>query len=123
MAGRPPDYTLELGDKICARIMEGESLRSICEDSEMPNRSSVLLWVTKGERGDETYKLFSNQFAHAREAQAYALQDDVVPIADDVAGDVTGKDEDGQPIINHENIQRAKLRIETRFKVAARQHP
>ncbi len=36
-AGRPTDYTPELGDLICSRIAEGSSLRKICTDDEMPH--------------------------------------------------------------------------------------
>lgn len=44
---RPSDYTPELADLICARIIEGESLRSICKDDDMPSAVSVYAWLRK----------------------------------------------------------------------------
>ena len=35
-------YTQDVGDTICDRIADGESLRSICEDENMPSRWSVF---------------------------------------------------------------------------------
>jgi hypothetical protein len=60
-AGRPTKYSLEVGDLICALLAEGKSLRTICALKKFPNLSAVLLWVVKGERGDELYQAFSEQ--------------------------------------------------------------
>lgn len=38
-------YTTEVGDAICERIASGESLRSVCRDKAMPNKSTVLRWL------------------------------------------------------------------------------
>ena len=45
--GRPTDYTPELATLICERMVEGETLRKICADDEMPNRSTVFRWLVK----------------------------------------------------------------------------
>lgn len=120
--GRPTIFTPELGDKICAEIAEGKSLYTICEPEDMPVPSSVYLWVAKGDRGVEEYKLFSEQYSRAREAQCHALMDQTVPIADDGLND-TYRDEDGNVKTNHDVISRSKLRVETRFKYAEKLHP
>ena len=128
-AGRPSSFTEDLGDLICLLMAEGKSLNSICKLDEMPHKSTVLLWVVKGDRGDEEYKAFSDQFRRAREAQTEAVLDEVNEIADDssldymfkVADDETGQS--AQAIVNHEHINRSKLRIETRFRFAAKMHP
>lgn len=94
----------------------------------MPHLSTVLLWVVKGERGDEHYQAFSEQYSRAREAQMEALLDEVVEISDDDRNDYgfkEGEDKDGKgakPCIMPDNINRAKLRIETRFKYASKMH-
>ncbi len=77
---RPSDYSPELAAQICQRISEGESLRAICRDETMPATSTVCLWLTK-------YAEFSEQYARAREAQADALAEEVLEIADDKTGD------------------------------------
>ena len=127
--GRPSKYTEKLGDLICLLMAEGKSLNSICKLEDMPHKSTVLLWVVKGERGDVDYKDFSDQYRRAREAQTEAVLDDVIEIADDDSLDLAFKKKDdptgesGEAFINHENINRSKLRIETRFRFAAKMHP
>lgn len=46
---RPRNYKAETARKICERIADGESLRSICEDSKMPSRETVRKWIIRGE--------------------------------------------------------------------------
>ena len=45
--GRPTDYTLELATLICERMVEGETLRKICADDDMPHRSTVFRWLMR----------------------------------------------------------------------------
>jgi hypothetical protein len=126
-SGRPTTYTLELGDLICAELSQGKSLRSICRKQTRPSLSTVLLWVVKGDRKEETYTQFSEQYARAREAQSESLLDEVIEIADEVSGDyrLNVKTKNGKinTVFDKENVLRSKLRIETRFKAAAKQHP
>ena len=89
--GRKSIYSEDLADRICERIADGESLRSICSDDDMPDRQSVLNWL--GEHSD-----FSAKYARAREAQADHLFEDMQQVAD------TG---------NPEDVQRARLRVMT----------
>jgi hypothetical protein len=80
-AGRPSTYTPELVATICNRIVGGESLRAICEDEAMPNKSTVLLWA-------QNIAEFSDQYARAREISAESDADDVAHYARQAA---TGK--------------------------------
>ena len=75
---RPSTHTPELAAKICERLMGGESLRSICRNEDMPNISTVLLWVVQDREG------FSAQYREAREAQGYYDGDKVRDIAEKV---------------------------------------
>lgn len=115
-------YSTELGDKICELLAEGNSLRSICKMEGMPVISTVLKWVVMGERGDEVYKPFAEQYAHAREAQAELIFDEMVDIADDSSGDAT-RNGDGRIVMDSEFAQRSKIRIETRKWVLGRMKP
>lgn len=45
MTGRPSGYSEELADLICERLVEGESLASICRDEDMPRISTVYAWL------------------------------------------------------------------------------
>lgn len=75
MTGRPSSFTQEIGDAICERLADGESLRDICAKKGMPARATVFRWLSSNEA-------FRDQYAHAREAQADAYADDTVSIAD-----------------------------------------
>jgi len=112
--GRPSDFTPEMANHICEQLIEGKSLRKICSDEEMPNASTVCRWLSQNEA-------FREQYAHAREAQADTLADEILDIADDSAADVTV--EDGREAINHEIVQRSRLRIDARKWLAAKMAP
>ncbi|WP_211216090.1 hypothetical protein [Brevundimonas naejangsanensis] len=67
-----------MADAICERLADGESLRSICSDDEMPAKSTVFKWLG-------LIPAFADQYARARETQADSLADDIVDIADNKA--------------------------------------
>ena len=103
--GRPSDYSEELGTIICHRLIQGESLREICRSDDMPALSTVCLWLSK-------HDPFSVQYARAKEIQMEHKLEEIFEIADSSADDTTIVD--GKMIVNHENIQRARLRVDTR---------
>ena len=115
--GRPSRYTPELAAKICARLAEGETLRSICRDETMPSKTTLLRWLA-----DERNVDFRDQYAHAREMQADALFDEALEIADDASGD-WAVDKDGKKTLDHEHVQRSRLRVDTRKWAAGKLAP
>ena len=60
--------------------------------------------------------------ARAREEQADKLFREIIEIADDKSGDCITTS-DGKPIVDHENIQRSRLRVDARKWAAARLAP
>jgi len=98
--GRPTAYSKKVADKICEEIVIGRSLRSICQDEDMPSISSVIKWL--GEKED-----FSAQYARAKEEQADTLTDDMEDIARD----------------NNIDVARARLIIDTRKWAASKLKP
>lgn len=120
--GRPSDYTEEIADEICERIADGESLRSICLDDHMPNKSTVFRWLADPERA-----VFATKYAYAREAQADSLVDEMTDIADDASNDwMERKDKDGNNIgwqENGEALRRSALRISSRQWIAEKLKP
>lgn len=108
---RPTDYNEDVASTICARMAEGESLRSICRDPSMPALSSVFLWVSKHSEFSEQYKL-------AMAARADAMFEEMFDIADDGQNDwMEIQDKEGDCIgwkMNGEHVQRSRLRIDTR---------
>jgi hypothetical protein len=98
-AGRPSDYSLEIVDTICARIAEGESLRAICRDADTPSMASIFKWLRE-------HPEFAEQYTRAREQQAEAYADEIADIAD-----------------NGEDVNRDRLRIDSRKWIASKLKP
>lgn len=111
-AGRPSEYSDEVADVICNRLVEGESLRRICMGDDMPSAAAVFRWLASNER-------FREQYACAREAQADTYADEIVDIADDGANDYMGEDEK----YNGDAVARSKLRVDARKWVASKLKP
>lgn len=112
------EFSQELFDTICERIADGESLRSICSDADMPNKGTVFRWLSESDA-------LSDQYARARECQADTIFDEVLDIADDARNDWMerrGEDDAGW-VANGEHIQRSKLRIDARKWMAAKLRP
>lgn len=105
---------------ICDRIANGESLRQICGDDGMPAASTVFVWLSEDDA-------FSEQYARAREAQADALFDDILTIADDGRNDwMERKNADGENIgwmENGEALRRSQLRVDARKWMAGKLKP
>ncbi len=112
--GRPSTYDAEAALRICASLAEGKPLVRIVEEIGIPIRT-VYDWMA-------AHPEFSQAYARAREDQADTLADEIITISDDASNDFM-RDEDGNEIVNHENIQRSKLRVDTRKWVAAKQRP
>lgn len=117
MAGRPSDFTQEIAKAICDRLSVGESLRSICEDEAMPDKSTVMRWIGNPEHGT-----FRDHYACAREAQADFWAEEILDISDDSVGDVS-IDDNGNIRPNSEFIARSRLRVDTRKWLMGRMAP
>lgn len=119
---RASEYSDEIAALICERLAEGESLRSICLDEDMPSQSMVFRWLAADENS-----LFREQYARARETQADALFDEILDIADDGSNDwMERKDSEGENIgwkENGEALQRSRLRVDARKWMAGKLQP
>lgn len=96
---RPTDYSEQLAGAICERIAEGESVRAISKDPDMPAMSTIFKWLT-------IHPMFAEQYARARDEQAETLADEITFIAD-----------------TEEDVQRARVRIDARKWVAGKLKP
>ncbi|WP_444633239.1 terminase small subunit-like protein [Cupriavidus oxalaticus] len=104
--GRPSSFTQRLAETICIRLACGESLRKICADEGMPDKTSVLRWLYTNEE-------FRTQYARARELQQEFMAEEILEIADDGTND-TYVDADGNVRVDHDVIARSRLRVDTR---------
>lgn len=117
---RPSEFTQETADRICEGLVEGQSLRSICLADDMPSASTVCRWLAAN-------AVFREQYAHARDAQADTLTDEMLDIADDGSNDwMEKKNAEGAVVgveYNGDAVQRSKLRIDTRKWYASKLAP
>lgn len=105
--GRPSTYTQEVADAICELMSTGRSLRAVCRLDDMPSESTVRSWALDDREG------FFAQYTRARALQAHALFDQTLEIADDGTND-TYVDGDGNDVVDHDVLQRSRLRVDTR---------
>ena len=90
--GRPSSYSDALADAVCERMLNGQSLVKICEDEEMPSRTTIYRWMDA--RPD-----FVARCARAREGLADFLVDDIERLAD---------------LTTEANVQSMKVKISTK---------
>jgi hypothetical protein len=103
--GRPSTFTDELFETICERLENGEVLKAICKDAEMPDRSTVLRWIAADDGKRRRYDV-------ARQACVEFWSDEIIQIATDGSRD-TISDEKGRAKCDHEWVARSRLRIDT----------
>ena len=117
--GRRSDYSAEIANTICDRLAGGESLRAICADAGMPDRTTVSRWLAR-------YEEFRGLYGFAREWQAECLVDEILKIARDSSRDYVKKvGVDGKVtwVVDREHIARCGLRISALKWTAARMAP
>lgn len=106
--GRPSEFTQKIADAICERLIDGASLRTICDADDMPVRSTVRKWRDK-------HKEFDAQYTRARQIGLEALADDLLHLADTIAmGRTVEEGPKGTTIRTGDMIERARLKVDTR---------
>lgn len=117
--GRPSSFTQHIGELICARIAEGESLRKICEDEDMPDRVTIYRWLAADPE-------FCNQYTRAREDQADTLADEIIAIADEQPEVIAVVNKNGELIehkLDNAFLQWQKNRMDARKWTAMKLKP
>jgi hypothetical protein len=85
----------------------------------MPDKSQVFKWL-------RTKEEFRDQYARAKQESADAMAEDILDIADDGTNDwIEAERKDGSTymIVDHEHIQRSRLRVDTRKFLMAKMKP
>ena len=99
---------------ICKRIMEGESLRDVLKDSDMPTRATFYKWINESED-------IQNKYARATTARADYVFDQILEIADKQGADMLIID--GVEVVNHNVIQRNRLQVDARKWIISKMNP
>ena len=113
-----PDDIAHKCDEICERLANGMSLASICRMDHMPASNTVYKWIRQ-------YETFRTMYTLARMDQADTIADEMLDIADNSTNDWMENNDSENPgyKLNGENIQRARLRIDTRKWYASKLKP
>ncbi len=116
--GRPEIYTQELADKVCQRIAEGYSMRTVCVPDDMPAISTLFKWIREKPE-------FSQQYAKATEERTEAMSEDILDIADDGSNDLMTIQKGSQTyeVENREVTNRSRLRVDTRKWLMSKMKP
>lgn len=115
LGGRPTDYTDALAADICSRLSDGQSMRKIAKDDDMPSSATMFNWL-------RVHSTFLEQYEIAKAECADMYAEEIIEISDDSQNDYIEEDKDGKRL-NPENIQRARLKVDARKWVAAKLKP
>jgi hypothetical protein len=115
--GRPTIYSQELATEICDTIASTtKGIKRLCNDNpDWPSQDTIFSWL-------KTHSDFSEQYAQAKRFQVEVLVDEVIEIADDSSQDYI-VDTEGKQVANNANINRARLKIDTRKWIACKLAP
>jgi hypothetical protein len=117
--GRTSGYDVEIAEKICERLVNGESLRAICADPAMPGRATVFRWLARNQE-------FRRSYALARQCHAEDFAFETLAIAADSSRDyvkTTGVDGKVTRVFDKENFARQRLRIKARMTASTTGRP
>lgn len=118
----PENYRDDALEYLCEQLMHGVPLADICDQEMMPSKTLVLKWMA-------TDVGFKRDFLEAQRVRALLESENILTIADGNSGKMLYKeelDEDGEVIAQHyvrEDVQRSRLRVDTRFKLLAKLEP
>jgi hypothetical protein len=111
--GRPPKSNKKaIQNAVCYLISTTSlSLRKILEElkkkiNDVPDYKTIKDWLVKDEE-------FRTQYTQAKEMQIELYADELLEIADDSSLDMAFTEE-GKPFVDHEHVNRSRLRVDTR---------
>ena len=101
--GRPTIFTEILAAKICQRIADGESIRAVCSDPNMPSTTAIFRWIASGK-----YDGFRQLYEASMQIRLETLGDGLIELADaPIERNAAGMVDSGA-------VQMRRLQIETR---------
>lgn len=114
--GRPSSYTDEIGARVCEVYGSAVgTLRASFEaDPSLPDLSTIYDW-------EQRHPQFAEQLSRARQRRAHLMALEAVEIADAGQCDTitkVGRNGEEYEVADHEWINRSRLRVETRLRLA-----
>ncbi|MBO3273214.1 hypothetical protein [Hymenobacter defluvii] len=116
--GRPSTYSLALAETLCAYLVDGKTLRWICEQPGMPAKGTILRWARDNAS-------FRDQYTLAREIGDELLAEELLEIADDGTNDymTITKGDATYNVENREVTNRSRMRIDARKWLLSKRLP
>lgn len=105
-------------DAICRRVIDGQSIRRICEDEGMPTKATVFNWLLQ----DEAFRLAYGIAAHMR---GHHMFEEAIEIANQEPPRIivkTGEDTT-ESRVDAGAVQHMKLRVDTHKWAAGKLNP
>jgi hypothetical protein len=104
--------------EICRRIIEGESVRTICKDSSMPAQSTVFEWLARDPEFRAAYSL-------AKQLLAETLAEEILEISNTPQPGVktTTKADGSVEIVEGDMIEHRRLQVDARKWLAGKLAP
>ena len=112
--GRPTNYNENIALVICIRLANGEALKQITTEVDMPAQSTVYSWLLK-------FPEFTEMYARAREEQADSNADEVIAISDEEPRYIT--DSTGKSYVDSGWVAHQRNRMEARKWTAMKLKP
>jgi hypothetical protein len=107
---RPPEYSAELGEKIGDRLVDNDSLQSICAEPGMPDVATIASWISSNFE-------FREEYALAREDQALRIAREAIDVADAMSTAWVEKVRANGRVVRgpvRKNLARCRLRLAVR---------
>lgn len=107
MMGRKTIATPELIEGILDRVSQGESIKSICREKNMPDATTVFRWMKNNEDLKEQFLLAMQTKAHMADAEIDEIRMEIRGLAEKVNAEQVSRD------AAFVAIQEARLQIDT----------
>lgn len=117
--GRGTAYNRQVCDEICRRVIDGQTVKEIGASPDMPCANTIWNWIAR-------HPEFCEMWLIAKRAQMLREAESILEIADDGRNDwMQRRVDDGtfEPIVDKENIQRSRVRIDARKWLLAKMMP
>lgn len=101
-------------DSILERIEEGEAVRTILKENDMPSSRTFFKWLAEDE-------VKVKQYAHACSTRADVMFEEIIEIAD--ASHSDKKIVNDEEVTDNEVIQRSRLRVDARKWAVSKLNP
>lgn len=117
-------YSDKLAEEFCERMCKGEAPAQICQDVKMPSYATIIRWTLSD---DPKYEAFRVMYEESRKIMWMFHADQMMDISDNSTNDYMDRynkfTEETERVFDNENVQRAKLRIDTRKWLLAKMMP